>query len=161
MGRVRPGDYLPPVRGWPQDKLPPEIYDMSRTLTDAHEPQVITLPFPTSANRYWRHFRGHPVRSDEADQYKEKVALYCRAQGIEPIPRDVNLWLYFYRFNAARDLDNSQKVLLDALQGFAYINDNNISEIRAMRDYDSKAPRVHILVWGTIGRDEGKIKSRR
>lgn len=155
----KPGDYLPaPER---LEQWPIEIQEAVLALTPADNGAMLLLPFPPSANRYWRHYRGITVRSDEADSYIAKVATYCQIAGIEPLTGDIKLLLYFYRFNAARDLNNCIKVLEDALQGYAYVNDNQIAESRQIRDYDSKRPRVYALISQTVGRDKDKIKSRR
>lgn len=111
----------------------------------------LVLPYPLSANRYWRSFvpkgwtRALVVPSDEAKAYKKTVARMAKEQGARPIlgPVEVAIELYPYRpqdwARRARldplwwdltvqciDLDNARKVMLDALQGVAFTNDSRI-----------------------------------
>ena len=37
--------------------------------------RMLEFPYPISANRYWRTFRGMTVRSKEAQDYKESAAI--------------------------------------------------------------------------------------
>lgn len=108
---------------------------------------TITLPFPISANRYWRSYRGRVVVSAEATTYKTAVRWCCIEQGVqEPLTGDVALTLDFYRPTKRVDLDNMQKILLDAIQGFAYLDDKQIIEIHARRFDDRANPRVEVCV---------------
>lgn len=163
--RTLASDYLPPLLGWNYDDLPGEVVaELARVPVEGFF--YLTLPFPISANRYWRsdRRRPQPYRSDEATDYKKAVALYFDQQNtarLEPLTGDVRMFCYFYRFNAARDLDNCIKVMTDALNGLAYADDNQIAHSEFIRDYDSKEPRVHVIVYPTQGRDSGKIKSRK
>lgn len=107
----------------------------------------LTLPFPPSANRYWRTtVRGSFVStyvSAEAKDFKEQVGWVCKAAGIrEPIAGRVRITVELYparpqdwarrvkKLGAAWDdsvrcidLDNANKVLLDALKGVAIVDD--------------------------------------
>lgn len=106
----------------------------------------VTLPYPPSANRYWRSFRGRVVKSSEARQYASAVGLMCRAAGLTGYAGDVAVTLRFYRPRRAGDLDNRIKVCLDSLQGHAFADDDQVTEIHAYR-YDDKAnPRVEVEV---------------
>lgn len=64
---------------------------------------TLTLPWPVSANRYWRSFvpRGHQraivTLSDEAKAYKEQVNLLAWQQGVrEPIEGRVRVDIALY-----------------------------------------------------------------
>jgi crossover junction endodeoxyribonuclease RusA len=94
---------------------------------------TFTLPYPPSANRYWRSFGGHVVVSTEAKQYKASAALMARSSGVIPVDGDVVLHLDVYRPRKAGDLSNRIKVLEDALIGVAYIDDAQVVEIHARR----------------------------
>lgn len=107
---------------------------------------LITLPFPPSGNRYWRIWRGRAVASPEAVAYKETVRLLCLTRGMKLIEGDVHVHLWLYRRARRGDLDNSLKVLLDALQGVAYQNDSAIREIHAVQFEDAADPRVRVIV---------------
>lgn len=103
------------------------------------------LPYPPSMNRAYRTFRGRTVRSAAALAYREEVqeiASECIA-GMFDGCVSVKLELHpVLPMDAARrakkdprwglsvrriDLDNAQKVALDALQGIAYHNDRQIT----------------------------------
>lgn len=106
----------------------------------------LTLPYPVSANRYWRNVSGRMVRSAQATAYKEAVGYLCNLAGIEPLEGDVRLALDLYRPRRSGDLDNFLKVLGDALQGHAYVDDKQVVEIHARRFDDKHNPRVEVEV---------------
>jgi len=105
------------------------------------------LPYPISTNRYWRTFRGRTVRSAEANAYKEEVnaiASECLSECLQGCvavrlvlhPRQPKDWAKRLKkdpravLSVARvDLDNAQKVVLDALQGLAFTNDRNVTDL--------------------------------
>jgi crossover junction endodeoxyribonuclease RusA len=117
-------------------------------MTYETQPRMITLtlPYPISSNRYWRpvnigkHITIVPTK--EAKDYKKLVASYCRVAGIRaPIEGRVAITVQLYpqrpqdwAKRAAKDvawddgvrcldLDNANKVLLDALKGVAIVDD--------------------------------------
>lgn len=94
---------------------------------------LLTLPVPPPANRYWRSNRGVVHKSKEAKEYAEQVALLCRAAGVEPFvkPAQLSLSMLWRRTERRGDLDGRIKVVLDALQGYAYENDSQIVELHA------------------------------
>ncbi|HZI06723.1 MAG TPA: RusA family crossover junction endodeoxyribonuclease [Archangium sp.] len=107
----------------------------------------LTLPYPPSANTYWKPSRGRGlVPSDEAGQYKAAVAAIAKAAGVLPLVGPVRLTLRAFRPRRVGDLDNVRKVLLDALQGWAYLDDGQVSEDHGYRLEDSKNPRVEVLL---------------
>jgi crossover junction endodeoxyribonuclease RusA len=135
----------------------------------------LTLPYPVSANRYWRTMpiggkkgaRQIMIRSKEADAYRECVAWEASRRGIRaPIAGRVaiNIRLYPQRpqdwaKRAARaplswdddvrciDLDNANKVLLDALKGVAIEDDRWVRVLSSERmEPDEKGARVEVRV---------------
>lgn len=104
----------------------------------------ITLPWPPSANRYWRIFRGRAVKSADATAYKKAVAEVC--DGMTECFGDVIIRLDFFRPRKSGDLDNRIKILLDAMQGTAYKDDKQIVEIHARRFDDKANPRVEVRI---------------
>ena len=132
----------------------------------------LTLPYPISANRYWRSFvpRGHAraivTLSDEAKAYKEQVNLLAWQQGIrEPLEGrlQIEIDLYPYRpldwAKRARkspefwddsvqclDLDNANKVLLDSLKGVALVDDKWVRRITSQRMEPDGEGRVVIRI---------------
>lgn len=120
---------------------------------------VMRLPYPVSANRYWRTFvpkggkRAITHLSKEAAQYKRTVGLIALEAGIrKSTERWVNLDLWVHPMEpkdaAARarkigpgwpllvsciDIDNALKVTCDALEKVAYENDKQIIDLRIRR----------------------------
>lgn len=105
---------------------------------------AVTLPVPPSANDYWR-YTGRVFTSKEAGAYKNAVRLENAFLPKLDGPVVVNLTVF--RPAKRGDLDNFLKVMLDALQGVLYENDNQIVEIHAWREDDKENPRVELLVY--------------
>jgi len=114
----------------------------------------LTLPFPPSANRYWRtrvlRSRGQVLvqtyLSPEAKAYKKAVAEVCERAHLEPVDGEVSLVLHVFRPKLVGDLSNRLKVLEDSLNGFAWVDDKQVAEIRMVRDLDRERPRVEVEV---------------
>lgn len=100
---------------------------------------MILLPYPVSANRYWRTFRGMTVRSKEADEYKRTAAHSAFVAGWRAIEGPVSVGITLHPKltkkglpSATRmDLDNCIKVTLDALNGVAYRDDRQVVRLVA------------------------------
>lgn len=131
---------------------------------------VITLPYPLSANRYWRpvpigkHITIVPTK--EAKQYRKDVAALCAAAGIlNPIAGRVSVEVELYphrpldyatrmrKFGAAWDdtvmcidVDNANKVLLDALKGVAIDDDKWVRRLTAERMEPDGEARVVVRI---------------
>lgn len=105
------------------------------------ESVTIQLPYPPSANRYWRIFRNRAVLSAEATEYKrvaKGTAICCGVNA--PSSDDLLSVVVVLHPKQKRDgtasktvidLDNCLKVALDSLQGTVYENDRQIVEIHA------------------------------
>lgn len=109
-------------------------------------PLTLTLPWPPSANRYWRHNRGIIHRSENAVNYIEVVGGICLEKRIRPVECPVAVSIQAYRPARRGDLDNSLKVTLDSLRGFAYKDDIQIIELHAYRHDDKDDPRVVVTI---------------
>lgn len=115
---------------------------------------MITLPYPPTANLYWRVFRGRAVKSDDARNYQRTVQLKCLASRMKPLLGPVEVTLSVYRPAKRGDLDNSLKVLLDALKGHAYLDDKQVTRIVAEQHDDKAAPRVEVTVTSRVTQEE-------
>jgi len=106
------------------------------------------LPYPPSANNYWRSIvingRGRVVVSREAKAFKKAVS--AALAGVSPISGPVSLTATFYRPRKRGDLDNLLKVTCDALKGIAYHDDEQIEQITAYRKEDKANPRVELSI---------------
>lgn len=101
----------------------------------------LELPYPVSANRYWRTIT-HPqtkraltLVSKDAKAYKAEVGWKARAAGIRsPLLGTVELRIQLVPKNrVCMDLDNALKVTIDALKGIAYEDDSQVMKITAER----------------------------
>ncbi|MCE4544610.1 MULTISPECIES: RusA family crossover junction endodeoxyribonuclease [unclassified Caballeronia] len=137
---------------------------------------TITLPYPISANRYWRTRvikpkAGAPIVSTyispEAKEFKADVERIVRAAGVrEPItgrvaiaytlfpnrPQDFRTRMRklgdaWHDTVQCIDLDNAQKVLLDALKGIAFLDDVWVRRITAERaEPDEHGARLVVTI---------------
>ena len=94
-----------------------------------------TLPYPPSANRYYRNVGRRTLISREGRAYREKVRTILPAGLTAPLAGPVAVYVdVFPPDRRRRDLDNTQKALLDALQhGGAYEDDSQIALLHIER----------------------------
>ena len=87
----------------------------------------LSLPWPPSLNHYYRHVGPRVLISHDGRQYREKVAAIARRanHGTFTCPVQVELDLY-PPDNRRRDIDNSQKSLLDALTCAGVYEDDSL-----------------------------------
>lgn len=108
----------------------------------------LTLPLPPTINTYWRSIvkgkRAIPILSREAREYKKRMASL--AHGSAPVSGPCALSARFYRPRRAGDVDGRIKPMLDALQGFAYVNDSQLTELHVYNDHDPLNPRVEVEI---------------
>jgi crossover junction endodeoxyribonuclease RusA len=108
----------------------------------------LTLPYPPSANRYWRSARGRVFVSKEAKDFKKEVCKIAKARGLNsPFTGPVGVELHAYRPAKRGDLDNTIKVTLDSLKGITFEDDNQVIVIHAERDDDKTNPRMEVMVF--------------
>jgi crossover junction endodeoxyribonuclease RusA len=131
----------------------------------------LVLPYPISANRYWRpvnlpNGRHIFVPTKEAKAFKEECGWIAKGAGlVEPLawrfamelrlypslPQD---WakrkrasLYWDDDVRCMDLGNCEKVLSDALQGIVYTDDRWIWQQHKLRmEPDHKGARLEVLI---------------
>lgn len=135
---------------------------------------VLRLQYPVSANRYWqtvyvgkgKERRAIQVPTSEAKAYKEAARWECSRAGIRaPIAGRVRVDIQLYPQRpqdwARRvqrdpltwddgvrciDLDNANKVLLDALKGVALEDDRWVRELHAVRMEPDGEARVLVVI---------------
>lgn len=136
--------------------------------------RTLVLPYPISANRYWRSVRlgkGPAARmamvpTSEAKAYRDEVAKIAIAAGVRPLEGRVHFTLALYpqrpqdwAKRAQRnpdtwdddvrciDLLNADKVLCDALNGIAWLDDKQIRCARQeRREPDEHGARVVVTI---------------
>ena len=110
---------------------------------------IFCLPYPPTANTYWRVWRGRAVKSAEAREYQRKVKLLAKAtlgRDVGPLRGPVRVEVSVYRPQRRGDLDNTLKVILDALRGIAYGDDAQVIHLVARRNDDAENPRAVVTV---------------
>jgi crossover junction endodeoxyribonuclease RusA len=131
----------------------------------------LTLPYPISANRYWRPVKlgAHIsiVPTKEAKAFREQVGYMARAAGCRtPLGGRIAVHLQLYphrpqdwearqrKHGAAWDdtvqcidLTNAEKVLMDALNGIAFGDDKQVRRYSAERmEPDEKGARCVLTI---------------
>lgn len=97
------------------------------------------IPWPVSANRYWRNFKGRMVVSKEAIEYKARVATIFGMLGAQKhaCPVSVSMLVHprMTKLGVASlvraDLDNLLKVVFDGLNGVAWDDDSQVVKLHA------------------------------
>ena len=108
--------------------------------------QSIVLPLPPSTNANWDHFSGRTVLSEESRNYRANVRLLANIARLRPFDGDVAVYVHVYRARQRGDLDNFAKVLCDSLNGIAYADDDQITELHMFRHDDPKEPLAEVEV---------------
>jgi Holliday junction resolvase RusA-like endonuclease len=88
----------------------------------------LELPFPPSVNHYWRRVGARTLISRGGRLFRQQVVSILSDRGVRPLDGDLEVFIELYPPDRRRrDVDNSQKALLDALrQGGAYHDDSQI-----------------------------------
>ena len=107
---------------------------------------TLVLPYPPTVNHMYRRARGHLALTPEALAFRHAVRMIAMVQAVTPLVGPVAVFLDVYRPRRRGDLDNILKATLDALNGIAYRDDDQVTEIHAQRYEDKRAPRVEVSV---------------
>lgn len=105
-------------------------------------------PIPKGRPRF---FRGHsvtPKRTRAAEKSLREFAVWrMRGEGLEPFAGPLRVRLSFSRATKRRcDLDNLAKLVLDALNTVAFVDDSQIVELTATKDHDPVHPRTVVEI---------------
>lgn len=110
---------------------------------------TLTLPYPPSANTYWRR-NGHRYFIAPAGvAFRTEVKARCAASGIKPLTGHVAMTVTLVPGDRRRrDIDNVLKPLLDALtNGCAWSDDSQVKRlIVAMGDPEPKRGRCLVNI---------------
>lgn len=110
-------------------------------------PVMLVLPYPPSVNRLYRVGRnGRPYKTQEHRDYM--AAAHRATLAVAPWPRDVELDVVLRLFRPQRrgDIDNPLKALFDALNGRAWVDDSQVSDLHVRRRDDKANPRVEVEI---------------
>ena len=107
---------------------------------------TLVLPYPPTVNHMYRRARGHLALTPEALAFRHAVRMIAMVQGVQPVTGPVAVFLDVYRPRRRGDLDNILKATLDALNGIAYRDDDQVEQITAQRYDDKRAPRIEVSV---------------
>lgn len=111
---------------------------------------ALVLPYPPSSNRYWRMVtvRGHArlIVSKEAKDYRVAVKEIAQQAKIRTYDQPVKVHVQVYRPQRRGDLDNTAKVLLDALRGLWFFDDEQIEELCMQRHESPGNGHVAVFV---------------
>lgn len=88
----------------------------------------------------------HTYMTAEGKALKEQYQWEAKTQWKQPpLEGDVAVKITFYfKTKRKRDLDNQNKLVLDALSGIVYEDDAQIAELHLSRCHDTKYPRIDI-----------------
>jgi len=91
----------------------------------------LELPYPPSANHYYRHVGPRVLISREGRQYRDNIVDILKTERVSRLPGRLEVWMSFLPpDNRRRDLDNCLKCLSDALQkGGLYEDDSQIKRL--------------------------------
>lgn len=85
-----------------------------------------TLPWPPSANRYWRYWNGRIIINREARDYKKHVQYLSCLWPVKRIHGRIDLKLDIHPPDKRkRDLDNLLKITIDALESTGIFEDDS------------------------------------
>ena len=112
---------------------------------------TLTLPWPPSVNHYYARNRNGSTRISEAGRaYRWRVVAECRKAGLaKALPGRVHVAITAHPPDARRrDLDNTLKATLDAMQyAGVYVDDAQVDHLSIERGAVEKGGRLKVLVW--------------
>lgn len=81
------------------------------------------------------------------EAYQWEAQAQAAKAGFKPLAGDLAVSIRFFLCtHRKRDLDNMNKLVLDALTGIAWEDDSQIADLRLTRAYDRASPRIEITV---------------
>lgn len=114
----------------------------------ANVTQKIALPWPPSANRYWRNVGFKTLVSREAKKYINDVKRLAFTWKIKIMTGRISLEIYAYPPDKRiRDIDNLIKVTQDALvHAGLFVNDSQVDKIVIQRMHVVKEGLLNIFI---------------
>jgi crossover junction endodeoxyribonuclease RusA len=110
----------------------------------------LSLPWPPTANTYWRRAQGRVLISRDGRAYQRTVKEQVMVQRVPAITDDRRLAVEILAFppdRRKRDLDNLYKALLDSVSKAGVIpDDEQIDDLRICRMASEKPGRVQVHI---------------
>jgi len=91
---------------------------------------------------------GHWYTPDKTREYEQRIKMaYLKATGFKRMsPPAISVRVHcFFASKQHSDPDNVQKLVLDALQKLAYMNDRHVASSNT-HQYDSERPRIEVEI---------------
>lgn len=106
----------------------------------------LTLPFPPSVNRYWRHVGQKTLISRKGREFRESVCSILAKRDFQPLRGDLAVSIRLDPPDRRRrDIDNFLKAGLDALEhAGVYENDAQIAHLEI--DRGDRVPKGRMIV---------------
>ena len=105
---------------------------------------ILGNPVPKERPRVYGRHAVTPSRTQEAENW---IKFSARKEGFNPLSGLVRMELRFFRSNAVpADIDNLAKLVQDALNGIAYLDDRQIVYLAVTKAIDRDNPRTEIEV---------------
>ena len=97
---------------------------------------------------------GFKVLTKQGKEFKEQFKKQYQEEVTAPAPAYKTERLYIkllitFGTQRPRDLDNCLKAILDALEGLAYTDDNQLDQIHISRGYEKNKPSIKIEIGRT------------
>lgn len=121
----------------------------------------LTLPYPPSTNRIWRHAGNRTFKNPKAKEYQQDVAMRAMVAGVKLLTGDIHLDVTLHPRKPQRqtgkrirriDLTNSVKCVEDALNGIAWNDDYQTFELSARVGHPIDGGAL-IVRWSEIGEE--------
>ena len=131
---------------------------------------IVELPYPPTANTYYRKMRNVMVLSERGREFRVAVAVECLKHRLPTLTGRVAVRIAVHPPDARkRDIDNVIKPTLDALaKAGAFENDEQVDDLHVMRGETVEGGCACVQVWQIEGEralvahldgDEGKEKT--
>ena len=106
----------------------------------------LSFDLPVSVNKMYTRGGTGVILTNEARIWKRYAALVAKNQwGFEP-PLKGNIRMEYHFCGSQLDADNGLKLCNDALNGIAYVDDRQITEMHVYITRKDKNPRLEIEV---------------
>lgn len=110
--------------------------------------KIILKGNPVSTNNIYRYtkygtYMTEKGKSLKNDYYYQLKNQYKSTPCLDDVILAVEL---FFGDKRIRDIDNYNKIVLDACSGILWIDDSQIQEIKIKKNYDKDNPRIELIL---------------